>query len=47
MNIMQDFGPRLKELRLQSNMSQDKLASLSGLDRTYIGGVKRGEPAPD
>ncbi|NQX59981.1 helix-turn-helix domain-containing protein [Paenibacillus qinlingensis] len=43
MNIMQDFGLRLKELRLRSSMSQDTLASLSGLDRTYIGGVERGE----
>ncbi|NQX60602.1 helix-turn-helix domain-containing protein [Paenibacillus qinlingensis] len=40
---MQDFGLRLKELRQRSNMSQDMLASLSGLDRTYIGGVERGE----
>ncbi|MGO4546230.1 helix-turn-helix domain-containing protein [Paenibacillus sp. 2TAB23] len=43
MNIMQDFGLRLKEIRLRSSMSQDTLASLSGLDRTYIGGVERGE----
>lgn len=43
MNILQDFGVRLKELRLRSSMSQDMLASRSGLDRTYIGSVERGE----
>lgn len=40
---MEDFGLRLKELRLRLNMSQDMLAARSGLDRTYIGGVERGE----
>lgn len=43
MNILEDFGLRLKELRLRLNMSQDLLAARSGLDRTYIGGVERGE----
>ncbi|NQX59985.1 helix-turn-helix domain-containing protein [Paenibacillus qinlingensis] len=43
MDILLDFGLRLKELRLQSSISQDMLASLSGLNRTYIGGVERGE----
>ncbi|MFC4101473.1 helix-turn-helix domain-containing protein [Paenibacillus xanthanilyticus] len=42
MNILEDFGLRLKELRLRTNMSQDMLAARSGLDRTYIGGVERG-----
>ncbi|WP_072328309.1 MULTISPECIES: helix-turn-helix domain-containing protein [unclassified Paenibacillus] len=42
MNILEDFGLRLKELRLRSNMSQDMLAARSGLDRTYIGSVERG-----
>ena len=41
-SILEDFGLRLKELRLRSNMSQEMLAARSGLDRTYIGGVERG-----
>ncbi|SDC27506.1 Helix-turn-helix [Paenibacillus sp. UNCCL117] len=43
MNILSDFGLRLKELRLRSNLSQDMLAARSGLDRTYVGSVERGE----
>ncbi|CAI6085471.1 helix-turn-helix domain-containing protein [Cohnella sp. JJ-181] len=41
-SILKDFGLRLKELRLRSNMSQEMIAARSGLDRTYIGGVERG-----
>ncbi|MBB3113760.1 transcriptional regulator with XRE-family HTH domain [Paenibacillus phyllosphaerae] len=43
MSVLDDFGLRLKELRLRLQMSQDMLAVRSGLDRTYIGGVERGE----
>lgn len=43
MNILEDFGLRLKELRSRTGLSQDMLASRSGIDRSYIGGVERGE----
>ncbi|WP_245855980.1 helix-turn-helix domain-containing protein [Paenibacillus rigui] len=43
MNILSNFGLRVKELRLKSGMSQEVLAIRSGLDRSYIGGVERGE----
>lgn len=36
-------GNRIRELRLKSGMSQEKLAFASNLDRTYIGSVERGE----
>lgn len=36
------FGLRLKELRLQSGLSQEALGSLAGLDRTYISSCERG-----
>ncbi|MDZ4178675.1 MAG: helix-turn-helix transcriptional regulator, partial [Coriobacteriia bacterium] len=36
------FGRRLKELRLERGLSQEKLAHLSGLDRTYISQAEQG-----
>jgi len=41
--LKQAFGARLRELRKQAGMSQEGLAHACGLDRTYIGGVERGE----
>jgi transcriptional regulator with XRE-family HTH domain len=37
------FGERLRELRLAANLSQEGLAELAHLHRTYIGGIERGE----
>ena len=37
------FGRRLRELRKQAGISQEALAHESGLDRSYVGGVERGE----
>lgn len=43
MGIRAEFGLRLKELRARSGMTQETLAFLAGLDRSYISGVERGE----
>jgi len=37
------FARNMKSFRLQNNISQEKLAELAGLHRTYIGSVERGE----
>lgn len=43
-DILIKFGKRVQELRLERGItSQMDLANKAGLDRTYIGGVERGE----
>jgi len=41
--FLKKVGNRIRELRLKSGLSQEKLAFASSLDRTYIGSVERGE----
>jgi len=41
--IQKHFGARVRELRKQKGLSQEALALACDLDRTYIGGVERGE----
>lgn len=37
------FGKRLRELRLARSLSQEALADLAHLDRTYVSGCERGK----
>jgi transcriptional regulator with XRE-family HTH domain len=41
--IKRNFGQRLRDIRKKNGLSQETLALMCGLDRTYIGGVERGE----
>ncbi len=41
--IEERFGKRLREIRTSAHISQEKLADLAGLHRTYISSVERGE----
>lgn len=36
------FGDRVRELRRERGLSQEGLAHIADLDRTYVGGVERG-----
>lgn len=37
------FGNRVREIRVSRGLSQETLAHEAGLDRSYMGGVERGE----
>lgn len=41
--ILLAFGQRVQELRKERNLSQEQLADMSGVHRTYIGMVERAE----
>ncbi|PKQ16715.1 MAG: transcriptional regulator [Actinobacteria bacterium HGW-Actinobacteria-7] len=40
--IKKQFGVRLHELRRRRGLSQEQLASLAGMDRTYVSSCERG-----
>ena len=42
-DILEKFGDRVRELRSELELSQDKFAAKCGMDRTYMGGIERGE----
>ncbi len=41
--ILERYGARIRELRRQKNLTQEKLADKAGLHYTYIGTIERGE----
>jgi transcriptional regulator with XRE-family HTH domain len=41
--LIKDFGLRIRQLRIEKNISQEKLSYETGFHRTYIGMVERGE----
>jgi transcriptional regulator with XRE-family HTH domain len=42
-HLISEFGQRIKHLRTQKNISQEKLSFSTGFHRTYIGMIERGE----
>lgn len=40
--IQRDFGNRLRELRTERGLSQEKLGFEAGMDRTYVNSVEQG-----
>jgi transcriptional regulator with XRE-family HTH domain len=41
--ILKRLGARVRDARRDKDMSQEGLALEAGLDRSYVGGVERGE----
>ena len=37
------FGETVRSVRLDKGISQEALAELAGIDRSYMGGIERGE----
>ena len=37
------FGKRVRELRDSQAITQDELAHIAGMDRSYVGQIERGE----
>ena len=41
--VKKNFGNRVRELRIQRNMSQEKFALFIEMDRTYLASVESGK----
>ena len=41
-DVLMRFGARLREVRVGQGISQERLAELAGLHRTYVSSVERG-----
>ncbi len=41
--LIKEFGLRIRELRVENKLSQEKLSFKTGFHRTYIGMIERGE----
>ena len=44
--LRKNFGDRIRQLRKNLEISQEELGFRTGLDRTYISGIERGERNP-
>jgi transcriptional regulator with XRE-family HTH domain len=42
----QKLGKKIRELRHEADLSQERLGEITGLDRTYISGIERGVRNP-
>ena len=45
-NARKNFASKLKSIRKQKGLSQEQLALICGIDRTYIGRIERLERSP-
>lgn len=45
-SILNKFGNRIKELRVERKLTQEQFAKMCGLHKNYIGMIERGERNP-
>jgi transcriptional regulator with XRE-family HTH domain len=43
MDIKAEYGKKVREIRKREGVSQESLADLAGLDRTYISDIENGK----
>ncbi len=43
MDKLKAFGEKIRKIRIERGFSQERLAFLSGMHRTYVGAIERGE----
>lgn len=43
MDILKRFGQKVRKLRVEQGLSQEKLAELAGIHRTYISSLELGK----
>lgn len=41
--LAESIGSQIRKLRMQERVSQEQLALLTGIDRSYLGRIERGE----
>jgi len=46
LSAQQKLGKKLRVLRTDAGLSQERLGEITGLDRTYISGIERGVRNP-
>jgi transcriptional regulator with XRE-family HTH domain len=45
-SAQQKLGKKIKQLRIEAELTQERLGEITGLDRTYISGIERGVRNP-
>jgi transcriptional regulator with XRE-family HTH domain len=43
---LKDFGKVVRKMRVSKGLSQEAFAEITGIHRTYVGGIERGERNP-
>ena len=46
MDLTTNFGKTVREIRKTLNISQEKLASIAGVNRSHMGEIERGQKSP-